>query len=447
MGEGLKKNLTGKWRRVQQTQKWLRSFPDQNPTVSPSNRPADRTGVFFYQPSVLDYAKLSEEWFKERNKTFRENFVGYVTELFSKLIEHELQPDGTVSTHSEGIELYSVNLRQISRNYAEFNKRLIKAGLLDVHELHDADEGKCRFYGIPIEIVKKGVSRRFLTHEQRAELQSRHGPSDGPDKSDAKASTVVRNFLKTLARVKVDATALENLEIEAGRFTQLHPHAMRFMAGKYDAVIGKKDGRFHANYTYAPREFRSLLRYDGHQSFVEGDVAACHFHFLLGEITNSKERIQMEQDLISPDPYLSMCGNPKGVGRDALKQSSHVFKFGTRADVRLFVSDYESALMVPYREQVFFRHLSTRYPVFAEAMATKKITHPKHKSAYSCALMKRESAVMVHAVGERCMAEGLVYLPVHDGFMTLPSQYDRVCEIVVEEFKASTGSVPRIRKK
>jgi len=61
--------------------------------------------------------------------------------------------------------------------------------------------------------------------------------------------------------------------------------------------------------------------------------------------------------------------------------------------------------------------------------------------------MKKESKVVVEMVGRRCMAEKLVYLPVHDGFMTLPEHYDRICEIVTESFKEETGSVPKIKRK
>jgi hypothetical protein len=45
------------------------------------------------------------------------------------------------------------------------------------------------------------------------------------------------------------------------------------------------------------------------------------------------------------------------------------------------------------------------------------------------------------------MDEGLVYLPIHDGFLTLPRQFGRVCEIVGEAFRAECGSVPQIRRK
>jgi hypothetical protein len=96
---------------------------------------------------------------------------------------------------------------------------------------------------------------------------------------------------------------------------------------------------------------------------------------------------------------------------------------------------------------VFYRHLSAKYPVFAGAMASKPITHAKHRSDYACEVMRREAKVMVHRVGSRCMAEGLVYLPIHDGFLTVPLQFDRVCEIVCDEFHAETGSVPKIRQK
>jgi DNA-directed RNA polymerase len=53
--------------------------------------------------------------------------------------------------------------------------------------------------------------------------------------------------------------------------------------------------------------------------------------------------------------------------------------------------------------------------------------------------MRREAKVTVHIVGTRCMSEGLVYLPIHDGFLTLPRQFDRMCEIVREAFCTNCG--------
>ena len=73
--------------------------------------------------------------------------------------------------------------------------------------------------------------------------------------------------------------------------------------------------------------------------------------------------------------------------------------------------------------------------------------YPRLRRDYAFAVMKRKAKVMVHRVGTRCMSEGLVYLPIHDGFLTLPHQFDRVCGLVVEAFRAETGTTPRIRRK
>ena len=442
-----KKTLQKKWDDHRAKKRWMDQFKDRTPVLIDSKKEKEETGVYFLRPDILDYTQMAQKHFSERNKTFNENFVWYSSQFLSQLIQAELGEEDALKEVEQSKEIYSLNLKKINRNYSLFNEVLISESILEVHSLHDADDGKCIEYGIDKNLLKKGVRRRYLSKDEVSRLATESSDGDGPDKTRRARPKVVDYFLKILKRTTVPVRDLEELEVEAGRFKRLLPCVRRFQRGKFDAMISPTEGRFHANYTYAPSEFRGLMRYGRGTKFVEGDVAACHFHFLLDEMTDADERKKMVEDLAAVDPYLEMCGRPAGVSRDELKQSSHLFKFGTRTDVRRFVRDYDAFNMVPYREQLFYRHLSAMYPVFAKAMASKPITHAKHRSDYACAVMRREAKVMVHRVGTRCMAEGLVYLPIHDGFLTLPHQFDRVCEIVVEEFREDTGTAPRIRRK
>jgi hypothetical protein len=442
-----KKALQKKWVDHRAKKRWMEQFQDRNPVLIVAEKRKKNRGVYFLQLDIMDDMQVAQKYFSERNKTFRENFAWYSAQFLSQLIQAELGKKDALAEVEQSKEIYSLNLKKMNRNYSLFNEVLIGEGVLEVHSLHDAKEGTCIEYGIDRSFLKKGVRKRYLSKEEISRLATECHDWNRPDKTSRARPKVVAYFLEILKKTKVHMRALEELEVEAGRFKRLLPCVKRFQRGKFDAMISPTEGRFHANYTYAPSEFRSLMRYGGGVKFVEGDVAACHFHFLLDEMTDRDERKQMVKDLAAADPYLAMCGNPSGVSRDELKQSSHLFKFGTRSDVRRFVGDYESFAMVPYREGVFYRHLSAKYPVFSVAMANKPITHAKHRSDYACEVMWREAKVMVHRVGSRCMAEGLVYLPVHDGFLTMPLQFDRVCEILAEEFRAQCGSVPRIKRR
>lgn len=447
MTEEIKKTLKAKWLKLSAQKKWLDTFPDKNPVLISSKKGKGKTGVYFLRPSILDYRQMAEDLLADRNRTIKENFVWYCRQFISLLIEQKLTEDEVLDDLDKGKETYSLNLKKINRNYSQFNDLLIGENILEVTSLHDTEEGKCIEYQIDHKILKKGICREYLSKIELARLVEVAGGKNKADKTTSSPPEVVKGFISTLKKTKIKMSDVLKLEIEAGRFVKLYPSAVRFIAGKYDANIGEKDGRFHANYTYAPSEFRSLMRYGGRQRFVEGDVAACHFHFLLDEMADPDERAGMVKDLATADPYLEMCGHPAGVRREDLKQSSHIFKFGSRRDFRRFVSVYETTKVEPYRKGLFYRHLSAKYPRFAEEIASKPITHKIHKTKYACAVMRREAAVMVHTVGRQCDEEGLVYLPVHDGFLTLPHQYERVCEVVMEAFLAATGSVPRLRRK
>jgi hypothetical protein len=441
-----KKALQKKWDDHRAKKQWMEQFQDRNPVLIETEKRKKKPGVYFFQPDILDYSTIAQKHFSERNKTFRENFAWYSAQFLSQLIQAELGKKDALAEVEQSKEIYSLNLKKMNRNYSLFNEVLINEFILEVHSLHDAEEGKCIEYGIDRTFLKKGVRKRYLSKGEISRLAAECHDWNRPDKTSRARPKVVDYFLEILKKTKVNMRALDGLEVEAGRFKRLVPLVKRFQRRKFDAMISPTEGRFHANYTYAPSEFRSLMRYGRGTKFVEGDVAACHFHFLLDEMTDENERKQMVKDLAAADPYLAMCGNPSGVSRGELKQSSHLFKFGTRRDVRRFVGDYESFGIVPYREGVFYRHLTAKYPVFAETMASKPITQAKHRSDYACEVMRREANVMVHQVGSRCMAEGLVYLPIHDGFLTLPFQFDRVCEVVAEAFRAATGNNPHIKR-
>jgi hypothetical protein len=401
--------------------------------------------------SALDYEQAAARWFPERNKTFRRTFTDYLSQFFSILIESELHDDETLIAEADGKEIHSWDLKKISRNYADHNDELVKRGFLHVLKLHEnrTEKTRCRTYGMPREVLLKGIERVYLSEEEKKSVVKSIRVSTKPDQTSPNLDPLCQYYADTLRRTTIDQQAFDQLEIPVGDFRRLYWSTQRHQQGKIDLKIGGDEERLYSVYLHAPKVFRKLLRLDGNP-MVEGDVAASHFHFLLQEMTDPDEREQMKKDLVSSDPYLSMCGHPKGVRREDLKQSSHLFKYGRRTakSPKVKVRPTEApSWFVPYRERLFFRHFSTKYPTFADTMAKMKIYNHDQRHRFSCEVMKRESAVMVQTVGKRCMSEKLVYLPIHDGFLTLPDQYDRVCQIITESFQQSVGSVPVIRRK
>lgn len=435
-------------------QQWLRSIPDQEPVMRRTIRPKGSSNLFIYRLPVLNCEELTRRWFHRRNKTFKRNFAEYVSQLYSILIAAEVQEDGTLNKESVGVELYSPDLKKINRNYADFNKVLFRDGWLDLLEVHDADEKKCRKYAAPLELCRKGIEKVFLSEEEKARVIKSIRVSTKPDTTKRKLNAVCQYYVGELKRTKISTKALEHWETELGKFRELYPRVVRHQAGKFDLKINAKEGRLYSIYLYAPKIFRRFMRWKGKHEMIEGDVAASHFHFLLAEMTDAKEREQMKRDLVSSDPYPEMCSNPAGVSREELKASSHKFKYGSRSKKhRKRMTDYDwfeqrmKKQNVLYRQGVFFRHLAKKYPRFAETMAAKRIFGYKQRSRFSCEIMRREAKVMVQLVGRQCMAEKLVYLPIHDGFLTLPKHYDRVCEVIADIFQREVGSVPKIRRK
>ncbi|MFM1748331.1 MAG: hypothetical protein RLZZ188_1997 [Verrucomicrobiota bacterium] len=449
-----KKPTKESWLRFKEWKRFIASLPDQNPVLQPSIRSKTHTGVFLYRFSSISYEKMAQEWFAERNVTYRKNFVEYCDQLFSMLISTELEEDHSNTPEQIGKQLHSIDLKQINRNYADFNSALMRKGFLDRLSLHENRGKKPKYieYAAPRELIRKGVQKAFLLRPERQRLVKSIKVSTKPEQTPKKLDGLMRYYRRQIGRTTILLKDFDGLEVELGHFRELYPKVMRHRQGKLDLKIGPKEGRLYSLYLNAPRVFRRLLRWNG-QFMTEGDVAASHFHFLLRELTDPDERQRMIEDLQSPDPYMSMCGRPRDVNRQELKSSSHQFKYGSRLKryPKMRNSDWlalrRQKRTLLYREGLFFRHLSRRYPKFAAAMADKKIFGRNQKSMFACAIMRRESDVMVRMVGARCMAEKLVYLPIHDGFLTIPKHYDRVCRIVTECFQATTGSIPTIRNK
>lgn len=441
----VKRGLLKKWK------VYFDTIPPQSELIQPTSRPVGSTGVFLLTPSAIDLKVFEKELLKKGNATVRRNFRRYLTHLYSTLVDRSILPDGTLGRPPGGIQLHSKRLKAINRNYAAFHRALMKHGLLDLESLHNNDpkrgKVKCRSFNIPPEIASKGFKRSFLSQREKKDFIKTIRVSREPDETDIDGDPVLNYVASILRRTSIDEVAFENLEIEAERFCRIYQSADRLKKRKIDLRRNETDHRLSSGYLYAPKEFRTLMRLDRKFPFVEGDVSACHFHFLLGKMTDPKEREQMKADLLSLDPYLTMCGNPVGVSREALKQNSHKFKYGNRVLNFWGMTDLEASKAIKYEDQLFFRHISTRYPVFAEAMAAEYVRHKSHRSRFACAVMQAEARVMVQAVGERCRTESLIYLPVHDGFMTLPEHYDRICEIVTDCFRNETGSVPQIKRK
>ena len=432
--------------------KFIGSIPDQTPVLKTSIRPDGVSGLFFYRLSGLNYEQLAERWFKDRKTDFKRGFVEYLSQLYSILITAELDEN----EDDDGTRVYSLDLKKINRNYSEFNDVLFQHGLLDLLDTHEGRKKrkkKCRKYAVPKELLNKGVERVFLSEAEKLAVMKSIRVSTKRDQTSRKLTTVLRYYADQLKRTTIARKDFDDLEIEVGQFRELYPRVVRHQQGKLDLKIGPKEGRLYSTYLYAPKIFRRLLRWNKKHPMVEGDVAASHFHLLLGEMTDANERQEMMKDLVSSDPYLAMCGDPKGVLRADLKGSSHQFKYGSRATKYPRMTDAEWWEMrrrkrtILYRDGLFFRHLSMKYPRFADTMAKKRIFGPNQKSLFACEIMRRESEVMVQKVGRRCMKEKLVYLPIHDGFLTLPGQYDRVCQIITETFLLAVGSVPKIKPK
>ena len=128
---------------------------------------------------------------------------------------------------SSDLELYSVDLKGICRNYSDFNLELGRHGFLDRLDLHESrgKKRKCTRYGVPLELLRKGIRKTYLNREERKRLEDSIRISKKPDQTPAKLDDLLRYFSRQLKQTKIPTRDFQNLELEIGEYRELERDA------------------------------------------------------------------------------------------------------------------------------------------------------------------------------------------------------------------------------
>jgi len=206
----------------------------------------------------------------------------------------------------------------------------------------------------------------------------------------------------------------------------LHDRTLKriFNNGRWD-----HGGRLYGGFWQAmKRELRAGLRIDGHR-VVSLDFSAMYLQLLYTVM--ARRQTPMKGDLyagIDPVEGWPVDADRKQAMRDAIKRNVSAMLFSTGKAPKL-VKGTKAALSKGVTGAVLQERVNVRHPDIAEWFRVPGIGFE---------LMHRESEIMIKTV-LRCLEQGVVVLPLHDGLLV--AEYHKECarEAMREAFREHTG--------
>jgi hypothetical protein len=297
--------------------------------------------------------------------------------------------------------------------YRQWIDRLEAMGELDVNHSYKADGGKGnpKSFKVPMAALQSGTTKMEF---QRKKIQPpRSKPLHSSD--DVVADFVSENLRKL--------TVAESLVAGVDAITDslIHDFCWRTFFGDFHLRRGNNCRRLYHTVIEMPKEGRANLRLaDSSDELFEYDVKSCHPVLMLGLFTDSTERQRFAQ-LLDVDVYDGVAAvMNRPLCRDEVKQ-----------DFQEAVNTSDRRLETLKRKWVY-RFFQQEFPEF-----TKQVLDTR--SDLALALQNQEADLMVDQLGQWCRANGLFWIPCHDGWLSTASTERQISTKVRELFQAKVG--------
>jgi len=208
----------------------------------------------------------------------------------------------------------------------------------------------------------------------------------------------------------------------------LHDRMLKriFNNGRWD-----HGGRLYGGFWQAmKRELRAGLRMDGHR-VASLDFSAVYLQLLYTVM--ARRQTPIKGDLYAGiDPVEGWPADPdrKQAMRDAIKRNVSAMLFSRERDKpHRLVKNTKAALSKGMTGAVLQDRVEARHPDIAEWFRVPGIGFE---------LMHHESEIMIHTV-LRCLEQGVVVLPLHDGLLVAEPHRDVARTAMLEAFREHTG--------
>jgi len=238
------------------------------------------------------------------------------------------------------------------------------------------------------------------------------------DKSEIK-NDIQGFILRNLRKLRLDESKLTNLlnsELPADTRLLIDRAADNMRKGKLNVRGGSKQRRVYHVLTQCPRELRAAVTLKG-KDLVEVDIPSCQPVLLLSLCADiPRDEVERYKDILANDIYLALGdGNRQRAKNDFLPFAFRDYSGKSFADFAALNAD-----------SAFASNFIKDFPNIARAIHS-------FNGSLSCYLQDLEAEICIYTVAADLMRRGVFAVPIHDGYLIEPKDYELVNVLVAGE--------------
>ena len=260
-------------------------------------------------------------------------------------------------------------------------------------------EGDNKFpksFGIPAKALASGVCTLNFKRKRVVPPAPDNTPTDD-------ASRYALKCLMELETVKDDRYFLPSDPI---RRAKIQHHMYHIAHGDFGLSYGTDSKRLYHRVVLMPSEGRQNLKHF-YLPLIEYDVKSCHPFFLLSLFTSPEESRRYFHMLIHDDIYTLAGSSAGNINRVKLKKDF----------MRVMNASYKSEAWLKTKD--VFRFFESQFPVFTQSVLSKR-------TDLAIYLQNLEASMLVQKLGVFCMKNNLFWVPMHDGWISIPGDGDKI---------------------
>lgn len=201
-------------------------------------------------------------------------------------------------------------------------------------------------------------------------------------------------------------------------------HCMHIFFHDFALGYGKKSNRLFHRVVMMPSEGRRNLKH-WWMPLVEYDVKTCHPFFLLSLFDDSEERKRYHELITQGDIY-TIVGDAMGVPkRDAVKKEFMQVMNSGRKDEDWF------------KKKNVLIYFHQNFPLFTKSVLSQR-------TDLAIYMQNLEAKMLVQQLGLFCKQNDLFWIPMHDGWISIPSDGEKIKDRAKKIISGTIGFEPEI---